>query len=252
MFTGIVEEVGSVLLATERNGNLRLRVRADVVLGDLAVGDSIALSGCCLTAVAVDADGFEVELSKETVAKTAPRWHAGARVNLERALSTSGRFGGHIVSGHVEGVGSVLSVEQEPGAFVLTVRAPQRLAPYLIPKGSITVDGVSLTPVDVGGPAGTSNELGVSDFTLWLIPYTLSATTLSELTAGSAVNLETDILARYAERLASLREAGEAGPGSENGAPEAAASMNRDRDAAPPRSKDARPATKGGTDRAAT
>ncbi len=201
MFTGIIEEIGSVTRADGRGGDLRVRIAATTVMDDLHVGDSVAVSGCCLTAVTVGPDGFEVELSKESVARTAPRWAAGSRVNLERALAASGRFGGHIVSGHVEGVGEVLGRRSEPGAYVLSVRAPALLAPYLIPKGSVTVDGVSLTVVDVGGPAGSDPALGDGDFTLWLIPHTLEVTTLGELTPGSKVNLETDQLARYAERL---------------------------------------------------
>lgn len=201
MFTGIVEEVGTITEATKAGGLLRLRVRAREVLADLGIGDSILVSGCCLTAVERDAEGFEVELAKETVAKTAPRWHSGARVNLERALALDGRFGGHLVSGHVEAAGTVTRVSMEAGDHRLTVRAPARLAPYLLPKGSVTVDGVSLTIVDVGGPAGSRADLGASDFTLSLIPHTLAVTTLGDLEEGALVNLETDLLARYAERF---------------------------------------------------
>ena len=205
MFTGIVEEVGRVAAVREAAGNLRLRVAAGAVLEGLTVGDSVALSGCCLTVVSVGAEGFEVELSRETVAKTAPRWTVGARVNLERAMRADGRFGGHLVSGHVEGVGEVLGVEEAPGAYVLAVRAPHALAQYLIPKGSICVDGVSLTVVDVGGPGGSRADLAASEFTLWLIPHTLQVTTLGELTPGSRVNLEADLIAKYLERLQLMR-----------------------------------------------
>ncbi|MEJ2291992.1 MAG: riboflavin synthase [Deinococcales bacterium] len=217
MFTGIIEEVGVVRAATDSGGDLRVRIEADEVLRDLRIGDSVAISGCCLTAVSVEGNAFEVELSKETVAKTAPRWRAGSRVNLERALPSTGRFGGHVVSGHVEGVGTVLARSEGPGAFVLTLRAPERLARYLIPKGSVAVDGVSLTVVDVGGPAGSDPALPATDFTLWLIPHTLDVTTLGELGPGSAVNLEADVLARYAERLLAFAAAGE-----DAGAPEGA------------------------------
>ena len=201
MFTGIVEEVGTVAASGEQSGNLRLAIRAGAVLDDLKLGDSVAVSGCCLTVVALGDDRFEVELSKETLAKTAPRWSVGARVNLERAMRANSRFGGHLVSGHVEGVGTVLGVNEAPGAYVVTVRAPQSLGKYLIPKGSITVDGVSLTLVDVGGPGGSSPELAPHEFTLWLIPHTLTLTTLGELRAGSRVNLEADLVAKYLERL---------------------------------------------------
>jgi riboflavin synthase len=206
MFTGIVEEVGTVVESRAQGGDLRIRVGASLVTGDLAVGDSVSVSGCCLTATEVDPHGFSAELSRETVAKTAPRWSPGARVNLERALAANGRFGGHMVSGHVEGVGEVLSVRREPGAFVLTVRAPERLARYLVPKGSVTVDGASLTVVDAGGPAGSDSRLAANEFTLWLIPHTLDATTLGELEPGGIVNLEADLIAKYLERLQVMKE----------------------------------------------
>jgi len=206
VFTGIVEETGRVRSVDRSGGILRLHIEAERVLDDLAIGDSVAVAGCCLTVVGRDGGGFEAELSTETLEKTAPRWEPGSRVNLERALRADGRFGGHIVSGHVEGVGHVLAARREPGSLVLTVAAPPAMAPYLIPKGSITVDGVSLTVVDVGGPGGTRAELPPHAFTLWLIPHTLAVTTLGELREGSAVNLESDVLARYAERWSRLAE----------------------------------------------
>ncbi len=208
MFTGIVEEVGRVFWARETGGadggDVRVRIEAKGVLDDLAVGASIAVSGCCLTVVAHDGEGFEVELSKETIAKTAPRWSAGATVNLERAMRASDRFGGHVVTGHVGGTGEVLAILVQPGAHIVTVRGPEAFARYLVPKGSITVDGVSMTVVDVGGPAGSSDELDAATFTLWLIPHTLAVTTLGELRVGDRVNLEPDALARHIERLLAL------------------------------------------------
>ncbi len=208
MFTGIVEEVGHVAWARETGGaaggDVRVRIEANGVLDDLAVGASIAVSGCCLTVVAHDAEGFEVELSKETIAKTAPRWSAGATANLERAMRASDRFGGHVVTGHVGGTGEVLAIDVQPGAHIVTVRAPDDLARYLVPKGSITVDGVSMTVVDVGGPAGSRDDLDAATFTLWLIPHTLAVTTLGELRVGDRVNLEPDALARHVERLLAL------------------------------------------------
>ncbi|UCH25789.1 MAG: riboflavin synthase [Trueperaceae bacterium] len=200
MFTGIVEEVGVIENVLDTGGDLRVSIRAERVLGDLAIGDSIAVSGCCLTVVSLEEGSFTVELSKETVAKTAPRWQEGIDVNLERAMRADSRFGGHLVSGHVEATGQVLSVEREPGAYVIRVKATPTLAKYLIPKGSITVDGVSLTVVDVGGPAG-SEALATDEFTLWLIPHTLEITTLGQLKAGDKVNLEADLVAKYLERL---------------------------------------------------
>lgn len=207
MFTGIVEEVGVVLASTGVGGNVRVRIEAADVVSDATIGASISVSGCCLTVVELHDGGFSVELSRETIAKTSPRWSVGARVNLERAMAANGRFGGHVVSGHVDGVGEVLSVSNEPGAYVLRVAAPPALARHLVPKGSITVDGVSLTLVDVGGPAGTRPEWPASEFSLWLIPHTLGVTTLGELEAGSKVNLESDVIAKYVERLTALSEA---------------------------------------------
>jgi riboflavin synthase len=206
MFTGIVEEVGRITEARADGGDLSVRIAAQLVTAGLAAGDSVAVSGCCLTATEVGAYGFSAKLSRETVAKTAPRWSVGARVNLERAMAADGRFGGHMVSGHVEGVGEVLAVRREPGAYVVRVRAPERLAPYLVPKGSVTVDGVSLTIVDVGGPGGSDARLAPSEFTLWLIPHTLEATTLGELEPGGVVNLEADLVAKYLERLQLMKE----------------------------------------------
>lgn len=211
MFTGIVEEIGTVVSTTvvsaeDTGGDLRVVIDAQTVLADVQLGDSISVSGCCLTVVAITETAFAVELSKETVTKTAPRWRVGARVNLERAMQATSRFGGHIVSGHVEGVGEVLQVRNEPGAYVVTVRAPKAMGRFFIAKGSVTVDGVSLTLVDVGGPGGSAPELGSADFTLWLIPHTLSVTTLGELKAGSRVNLEADLIAKYVERLTLSRE----------------------------------------------
>lgn len=205
MFTGIVEEVGRIACAEPDGGNLRVTVEAKEIVSDLAIGDSIAVSGCCLTVVRFDGSSFDVELSKETRAKTAPRWKPGAQVNLERAMEAKGRFGGHIVSGHVEGVGEVVEVTAGPGAFVMTVRAPRAMGRYLIPKGSITVDGVSLTVVDVGGPAGSREDFAPEVFSLWIIPHTLTATTLGALKAGSSVNLEADVVAKYLERLVMMR-----------------------------------------------
>jgi len=213
MFTGIIEEVGNVRAVNSAGGTTRLEASASAAfVSSLSMGDSVAMSGCCLTVVAVEPEAqpatFAVELSTETIAKTAPRWRTGERLNLERAMSLGSRLGGHLVSGHVDGVGQVLKVIEEPGRHEVFVRAPRKLAGYLVAKGSITVDGVSLTVVELGGPAGTSSELASTDFSLALIPHTLAVTTLDELRAGSKVNLEGDILAKHVERLLALREEG--------------------------------------------
>lgn len=205
MFTGIVEEVGRIVGVGRSHGDLRLHIEAPRVTSDLATGDSVAVSGCCLTAVAVGAGAFDVELTAETVRATAPRWHEGGRVNLERAMPANGRFGGHMVAGHVEGVGEVVRRDDPQGATVLTVRAPAEMARWFVPKGSVTVDGVALTIADVGGPGGSSETLAPHEFTSWLIPHTLAATTLAGLRTGDPVNLEADLMARYAERASLLR-----------------------------------------------
>lgn len=121
-------------------------------------------------------------------------------------MTAQARFGGHVVSGHVDGVGEVLDVEARPGAYTMTLRAPAALARYLVPKGSVTVDGVSLTVVDVGGPAGSRADLRADEFTLWLVPHTLDVTTLHTWAAGTQVNLEADQMAKYAERLLLMRD----------------------------------------------
>ncbi len=200
MFSGIVEEVGLIEQARDSAGNLRLTISAAQVLEDVKLGDSIAVSGCCLTVVAFDEASFEVELSLESVAKTAPRWQVGARVNLERALRLVDRLGGHLVTGHVDGVAEVMELRRSPGAYVLELAAPPRLAAHLVPKGSVTIDGVSLTLVDVGGAGGSEPAWSAERFSLWLIPHTLEVTTLGELDVGSRVNVESDLLAKYVER----------------------------------------------------
>lgn len=211
MFTGIVEQVGRVTRAAEQGGHLTLTIAPERMWPDLALGESIACSGTCLTVTGWDEAGFTVDLSRETVNKTAPNWHEGARLNLERAMTASGRFGGHVVSGHVDGTGEILEMHEEPGAYTLRVRAAPGLARYLVPKGSVTVDGVSLTVVDVGGPAGSRADLTPDEFTLWLVPHTLEVTTLGGWRPGTRVNLEADQMAKYVERLLAMRDWAEVG-----------------------------------------
>jgi len=196
VFTGIVEEVGRVARAEPAGGNLRVWIEAKKVLEGTKVGDSIATSGACLTVVELAPRGFAVELAQETVKRTAPRWRPGVRVNLERAARVGDRLDGHLVTGHVDGVGRVTRFERRPGAHDLYVEAPAGLARYIAAKGSITIDGVSLTVVAVRGRV----------FSVTLIPHTLQVTTLGELKPGDAVNLEIDIIARYVERLLEARK----------------------------------------------
>ncbi len=204
MFTGLVEAIGRVTTVTQQGQGTRVTIEVEGLTDDLAIGDSIAVSGCCLTTVARSERAFDVELSAETLRATAPRWHVGARVNLERALAANGRFGGHVVSGHVEGIGRIVERTDREDATIVRVETPTELARWWIPKGSVTVDGVSLTVVDVGGPGGTRSDLPAESFTLWLIPHTLRVTTLGDLVVGDVINLEADVLARYAARAAAL------------------------------------------------
>lgn len=195
VFTGIVEEVGRVAASRDRSGNRQVTIEADAVIDSLKLGDSVACGGACLTVTDLGPRDFTVELSRESVARTAPRWEVGASMNLERAMRADGRFGGHLVTGHVDGTGVVQSITREPGAHVLEVRTPTHLSRYLAPKGSITLDGVSLTVVDARPNA----------FSVWLIPHTLEVTTLGQLEPGAIVNLEADLLAKYLERLLEAR-----------------------------------------------
>ena len=197
MFTGIVEELGSVVdLTPDGEGGARLGVRGPVVTDGVAHGDSIAISGVCLTVTASADDTFTVDVMAETLSRTSLGSLApGDPVNLERALPASGRFGGHIVQGHVDGVGHV--VDRVPGGHWETVRfaVPAPLSRYLAAKGSVAVDGVSLTVI----------EAGDESFTVGLIPTTLAATTLGRAAGGTVVNLEMDVVAKYLERLVAAR-----------------------------------------------
>ena len=193
MFTGIVEEMGTVASADRRGGLLVMRVAAERVVEGLERGDSIAVDGCCLTAVDVEADGFTCELTGETLARTAfaERLRPGQLVNLERPLRADGRFDGHIVQGHVDGVGMVRGLTRQGDGAELEATLPPALERYVVEKGSIAVDGVSLT---VAGVAP-----GV--FRAALIPYTLEHTSLGQARVGGPVNLEVDVIAKYVERL---------------------------------------------------
>ncbi len=193
MFTGIVEETGTVASAERRGELLYVRIGAQTTLHGLPVGGSIAVNGCCLTAVEVAPDGFACELTEETLRRTAfeARLTPGRRVNLERPMRADGRFEGHIVQGHVDGVGRILELRSLGESAELRVAAPAEVERYLVPKGSIGVDGVSLT---VAG-------LAPGAFTVALIPYTLKQTTLGEARPGEPVNLEADVIAKYVERL---------------------------------------------------
>ena len=190
MFSGIVAAVGRIVSATPHGDGLRMRIDANgLVLDDVAIGDSISIQGVCHTVVARDGSAFEVDTSRATLEVTAGL-ESGREVNLEKSLRLSDRLGGHLVSGHVDGVGHVVEAEELGGSARVVIEAPHELARYVARKGSIAVDGVSLTVNSVAG----------SRFEVNLIPHTRAATTLRLLAAGARVNLEVDLIARYVER----------------------------------------------------
>lgn len=201
MFTGIVTAVGRIARVTPAAGGVRLHIATgSLPMDDVAIGDSIAVSGVCLTAVALG-NGFEADVSRETLECTAGL-EAGVEVNLEKALRASDRLGGHLVSGHVDGVGVVSRWEAVGDNQLLAVTVPPELARYIARKGSVAIDGVSLTVNTVAG----------SEFSVNLIPHTLKSTNLHRLVSGARVNVEVDMMARYVERLISAPPEGTPGP----------------------------------------
>ncbi len=196
MFTGIITDIGTID-HVEQRGDLHARIRCSYDMGTVAIGASIACSGACLTVTTKGEGWFTVDISAETVSKTAGnRWVEGNRLNLERALKIGDELGGHIVTGHVDGVGTVAAREAEGDSIRFTISAPAALAPYIAAKGSITVDGVSLT---VNSHADQGD--GSVHFGLNIIPHTWEMTTLGDLQPGDPVNLEIDVLARYLMRM---------------------------------------------------
>ncbi|MGQ0699227.1 MAG: riboflavin synthase [Panacagrimonas sp.] len=199
MFTGIIESLGFVSAIEPRGGDVRMSIESpDGYLLDVALGDSVAVSGICLTAREKTPIGFTADLSVETLnATSSGAWTTGRRVNLEKALTPSKPLGGHLVSGHVDGVGRLVEKHEEARSWRMLFEVPAELARYIARKGSITIDGISLTV----------NEVEGSRFGVNIIPHTLSQTTLGDLQQGDAVNLEVDLIARYLERLLAAREA---------------------------------------------
>ena len=199
MFTGITTDVGTVRSAEQR-GDLRLTIASGYDLGSVDLGSSIACSGVCFTVVDKGDDWFAVDVSGETLSRTArDLWREGSRLNLERSLRIGDELGGHLVSGHVDGVADVTEVRLEGGSTRITVRAPADLAPYLAPKGSITLDGVSLTVNEVRDDGGSAI------FTVNIIPHTGEHTTFGETAVGRQLNVEIDVIARYLERMLAAR-----------------------------------------------
>jgi riboflavin synthase len=193
MFTGIIEAVGEVATIERRGGDARFRFRTGKLdLSDVQLGDSIAVNGVCLTAVELPGDGFFADVSGETLRRSSiGDLVVGSSINLEKALTPTTRLGGHLVSGHVDGVGEVVSRSEDARSIRFDVRAPDELAKYIAEKGSITVDGISLTVNAVNGAV----------FSLNIVPHTALETTMNAFEPGRRVNLEVDLIARYLERL---------------------------------------------------
>lgn len=192
MFTGIIEEMGQIKMKTRQAISAQLVITADKVMNDLKVGDSVAVNGVCLTATAVKDGCFSADVMAETLAKTnLGELEVGDRVNLERALRFGDRLGGHLVTGHIDGVGRILRRQREGIAWVLTIQAPPDVTRYLINKGSVAVDGISLTVV----------EAGEAEFTVSIIPHTAAVTTLGFKEPGDTVNLESDLIGKYVAKF---------------------------------------------------
>lgn len=201
MFTGIITDIGTVS-AIENRGNMHMKIQCQYDISSIDIGASIACSGVCLTVVEKGNDDgqnyFAVDVSGETINCTADQWQVGAKLNLERSLKVGDELGGHIVSGHVDGVGIITQYENIGGSWALTITAPQEMAPYIAPKGSITINGISLTVNDVKDDDGCH-------FTLNIIPHTAEVTTLAHAKLGDRVNLEIDVLARYMKRMLAVK-----------------------------------------------
>lgn len=193
MFTGIIQATGEIARMEPRDGDMRLAIQCPALdMADVALGDSIAVNGVCLTVVTMDAQGFAADVSRESLERTTlGDLKTGSTVNLEKALTLQTRLGGHLVSGHVDGVGEIVARQSLARAEEFRVKAPTELAKYIAEKGSITVDGISLT----------INEVNGAEFRLTIVPHTLDVTTMQTFSVGQRVNLEVDVIARYLERL---------------------------------------------------
>ncbi|OYP36797.1 riboflavin synthase [Rhodopirellula sp. MGV] len=195
MFTGLVETMGTVVDLIDDPPGKRLRVESDLIASDVAMGDSICINGCCLTVIAIDGTKLDFEAGEETLSRTnLGELSAGGKVNLERSLEVGARMGGHYVSGHVDTLGELIERTEDPPWATLRFRLPKRYASQIAAKGSIAIDGISLTVVDADEDS----------FSVALIPHTLSVTTLGQRRVGDKVNLETDILAKYVQRSLGL------------------------------------------------
>ncbi|MFA4896855.1 riboflavin synthase [Microbacterium sp.] len=212
MFTGIIEEIGEITAITPAGDGWRLTVRAPKAALDAVHGESIAVSGVCLTVVGSTPDTFDADVMKQTLDVSAlATASVGTRVNIEKAMPVGARLGGHIVQGHIDGVGAVVDVRPGDAWSVLRIGLPADLAPLVVDKGSISVDGTSLTVSAVSDPSTGSGSAAEAWFEISLIPETLVATALGSRAVGDRVNLETDILARHVERLLAFRASSEGG-----------------------------------------
>ena len=197
MFTGIIEEVGTVMSVKSSANALKLTIRAPKVTQDINMGDSIAVNGICLTACGLGRESFTVDVMGETLSRTSLKvLKCGSHVNLERALTLNGRLGGHIVSGHIDGIGTVTAIKNDDIARLITISAPQAVMDLIVEKGSVAVDGISLTVASVSS----------GDFTVSVIPHTMDNTILTEKTPGDTVNLENDCIGKYVRKLMELSE----------------------------------------------
>ncbi|WP_070157956.1 riboflavin synthase [Sphingobium phenoxybenzoativorans] len=202
MFTGIITDIGTIRSAEQR-GDLRLVIGCGYDMAGVAIGASISCSGVCLTVVEKGPDWFAVDLSAETVSRTAQgQWTQGRRLNLERALKVGDELGGHIVTGHVDEIGEVTGLRNEGDSLRVTISAGPAIAPHVAPKGSITLDGISLTVNSVEDTAGGGVDFGVN-----IIPHTAEVTTFDSLEVGRPINIEIDVLARYLHRMQAFRPA---------------------------------------------
>lgn len=195
MFTGIIEEIGTVVSITIGANSAKLKIQGNVIFEDLKIGDSVAVNGVCLTASEISKNTFTADVMHETLNRSSlGELKNGGNVNLERAMSANGRFGGHIVSGHIDGVGIIESMHKDDNAVIVTISADKKLLYYIVEKGSIAIDGISLTVTQV-------NE---RNFSVSVIPHTADETILLRKNAGDVVNLETDVIGKYIERFVNV------------------------------------------------
>lgn len=192
MFTGIVEEIGKIAAISNYGNFIQLKVLAKKVLEDVSLGDSIAVNGICLTVTSFSTDYFTADVMPETLKRSSLKYaKSGSSVNLERAMAANGRFGGHIVSGHIDGIGKILSITKDRNAIWYRISTDSEILKYIVEKGSITIDGISLTVAKVTD----------SDFSISAIPHTVAITILGQKKTGDTVNLENDILGKYVEKI---------------------------------------------------